>query len=170
MRIFWEPFKNEFGFSLPWRVKKQKIKNLFVRKSAYSFMWPLVLLSSFSCWQLQQIKKLPMNSWTRFLWLEKSGIHVEIMITLVVKRSMYWKFDIWHMYVTFFCHVCKSVSVPLTVIWFPFIPFNATTCAVCQTWPFLSKNSVRHSLISAVSISAIFDLPHFIILSYFPPL
>ena len=28
----------------------------------------------------------------------------------------------------------------------------------------------RHSSISAVSISAVFDLPRFIILSYFPPL
>ena len=28
----------------------------------------------------------------------------------------------------------------------------------------------RHSLISAVLISAIFDLPRFIILAYFPPL
>ena len=31
-------------------------------------------------------------------------------------------------------------------------------------------NKYRHSLISAVSISAIFDLVRFIILSYFPPL
>ena len=31
-------------------------------------------------------------------------------------------------------------------------------------------DNYRHSLISAVSISAIFDLPWFIILFYFPPL
>ena len=40
----------------------------------------------------------------------------------------------------------------------------------CGYVPPSVKLDYRHSSISAVPISAIFDLPRFIILSYFPPL
>ena len=55
MRAVDSPIKrtNEFGFFLPWRVKKQKKKNSFVRwfflgestarQSAYGFIWPLTV-------------------------------------------------------------------------------------------------------------------------------
>ena len=48
--------------------------------------------------------------------------------------------------------------------------FASPFCDFILTFKTMQIVKYRHSLISAVSISAIFDLTRFIILSYFPPL